>query len=71
MCLIDSNSLDKPLNEIYPEHKSEEIIQRYLKYERRYVMRKKLNAKIPFLKNVKLRRFSSLYKFLSGVDLKK
>lgn len=70
MCLIDSDSLDRPINEIYPERKSEEIIQRYLKFERRYVIRKKLNAKIPFLKNVKFRRFHSLYKFLSGIDLK-
>ncbi len=45
MCLIDSDSLDKPLNEIYPEHKSEEIIQGYLKFERRYAIRKKLNTK--------------------------
>ena len=71
MCLIDSDSLTRSINEVYPERKSEEIIQKYLKFERRYVIRKKLNAKIPFLKNIKLRSFPSLYKFLSGIDLKK
>ena len=30
MCLIDSDSLNESINEIYPQYKSEEIIQSYL-----------------------------------------
>ena len=70
---MDDNikQVNESIKEIYPQHKSEEIIQSYLKFEKRYVVRKKLNTKMPFLKNVKFRRFPSLYKFLTGIDLKK
>ena len=49
ICWLDNESLKKPLREIYPKSKSEQIINKYLKWEKRWKLRKKLNTKIPLL----------------------
>ena len=49
ICWLDSESLKKPLREIYPKSKSEQIINKYLKWEKRWKLRKDLNTKIPLL----------------------
>ena len=56
MCWLESNSLKKPLREIYPKSKSDQIISKYLKWEKRWKLRKTLNSKIPLLGKF---RFSS------------
>ena len=55
ICWLDSKSLKKPLREIYPKSKSEQIINKYLKWEKRWKLRKKLNTKIPLLGRFRFR----------------
>ncbi len=56
ICWLDSESLKKPLREIYPKSKSEQIINKYLKWEKRWKLRKNINSKIPLLNKFKFRR---------------
>jgi hypothetical protein len=56
ICWLDSESLKKPLREIYPKSKSEQIINKYLKWEKRWKLRKDLNTKIPLLGRFRFRR---------------
>ena len=56
MCLINSDSLNEPLDEIYPKAKSDQIIIEYLNWEKRWKLRKSLNKKIPFLGKIKFNR---------------
>jgi len=49
MCWIESSSLKKPLLEIFPKSKSDQIINDYIKWEKRWKLRKNLNSKIPLL----------------------
>ena len=53
MCFIESDSLKKNLWQIYSKEKIEEYIKKYLILEKRIKMRKKINSKIPYLKNIK------------------
>ena len=55
ICWLDSESLKKPLREIYPKSKSEQIINKYLKWEKRWKLRKDLNTKIPLLGRFRFR----------------
>nr|ABZ07099.1 hypothetical protein ALOHA_HF4000ANIW97M7ctg1g35 [uncultured marine crenarchaeote HF4000_ANIW97M7] len=55
MCLLESSSLKKPLREIYPKSKSDQIISKYLKWEKRWRLRKTLNSKIPLLGRLRFR----------------
>ena len=55
ICWLDSKSLKKPLREIYPKSKSEQIINKYLKWEKRWKLRKDLNTKIPLLGRFRFR----------------
>ena len=55
MCWLESNSLKKPLREIYPKSKSDQIISKYLKWEKRLKLRKTLNSKIPLLGKFRFR----------------
>ena len=55
MCWIESRSLKKPLREIYPKSKSDQIISKYLKWEKRWRLRKTLNSKIPLLGRFRFR----------------
>ena len=56
ICWLDSKSLKKPLREIYPKSKSEQIINKYLKWEKRWKLRKNLNSKIQLLSRFKFSR---------------
>ena len=56
ICWLDNESLKKPLREIYPKSKSEQIINKYLKWEKRWKLRKNLNSKIPLLNRFKFSR---------------
>lgn len=55
MCWIHSNTLKKPLSEIYPKNITNEFIEKYLKFENRLKTRYKINKKLPFLKNLRFR----------------
>ena len=55
MCWMKSSSLKKPLQEIYPKSKSDQIISKYLKWEKRWKLRKNLNSKIPLLGRFRFR----------------
>ena len=55
ICWLDSESLKKPLREFYPKSKSEQIINKYLKREKRWKLRKNLNTKIPLLGRFRFR----------------
>ena len=55
MCWLESSSLKKPLREIYPKSKSDQIISKYLKWEKRWKLRKTLNSKIPLLGEFRFR----------------
>jgi len=49
MCWVQSNSLKQPLENIFPKNRTEEIINKYVKWEKRWKFRTNLNKKIPFL----------------------
>lgn len=53
MCFINSNSLKNNLWEIYSEEKIGKYIKKYLILEKRIKLRKKIDKKIPFLKNIR------------------
>lgn len=55
MCWMKSSSLKKLLQEIYPKSKSDQIISKYLKWEKRWKLRKTLNTKIPLLGRFRFR----------------
>ena len=55
MCWMKSSSLKKSLQEIYPKSRSEQIINKYLKWEKRWKRRKYLNTKIPLLGRFRFR----------------
>ena len=55
MCWIHSNSLKKPLNEVYSEKEVSEFLLKYRNYEKRLKIRYKLNETLPFLKNIRFR----------------
>ena len=55
MCWLGSESLKKPLREIYPKSKSDQIIDKYIKWEKRWKLRKNLNSKIPLLGRFRFR----------------
>ena len=56
MCLINSDSLNEPLDKIYPKLKSDQIINEYLNWEKRWKLRKSINKKIPFLGKIRFNR---------------
>ena len=56
MCFIQSSSLKKQLREIFPKYRSEQIINEYVNWEKRWKMRKKFNKKIPFLNKFRFNR---------------
>ena len=55
MCWMKSSSLKKSLQEIYPKSKSEQIISKYINWEKRCKLRKDLNTKIPLLGRFRFR----------------
>jgi len=55
MCWLSSESLKKPLQEIYPKSKSNQIIDKYIKWEKRWKLRKNINSKIPLLGRFRFR----------------
>ena len=55
MCWMKSSSLKKSLQEIYPKSKSEQIISKYLTWEKRWKLRKDLTTKIPLLGRFRFR----------------
>jgi hypothetical protein len=57
MCWFESNSLKKPLQQVYPIHEINNILKKYRKFEKRWIFRQKINQKIPMLKNIKFSKF--------------
>jgi hypothetical protein len=53
MCFINSDSLKNNLWKVYSKEKIEKYIKKYLILEKRIKMRKKINSKIPYLKNIR------------------
>jgi hypothetical protein len=53
MCFIQSDSLKDNIWKVYSKEKIEEYIKNYLILEKRIKIRKKLDKKIPYLKNIK------------------
>ena len=53
MCLIDNNSLKKPLWETYSKNEIIEELRKYQALEKRIRLRKKINNKIPFFEKVR------------------
>tara|TARA_B110000438_G_C15698911_1_gene600138 strand:+ start:86 stop:961 length:876 start_codon:yes stop_codon:yes gene_type:complete len=57
MCWFQSNSLKKPLQDIYPIYKINDVLKKYRKFEKRWILRQKINQKIPMLKKIKFSRY--------------
>jgi len=57
MCLIQSNSLKKSLNEIISDPIMNKDLEKYRNYEKRWALRRNLNQKLPFLKNIAFSKF--------------
>jgi len=55
MCLLNSNSSNVPLKEIYSYETITKELKKYQDFEKRIIIRKKINEKIPFLENIKFR----------------
>tara|TARA_Y100000996_G_scaffold410530_1_gene393074 strand:- start:111 stop:986 length:876 start_codon:yes stop_codon:yes gene_type:complete len=56
MCFIQSTSLKQPFTQVFPKNKSEEIINEYVKWEKRWKIRNSINQKLPFLRKIKFSR---------------
>ena len=56
MCFIQSNTLKQSFEQIFPKNKSEQIINEYVKWEKRWKLRNSINQKLPFLKKIKFSR---------------
>ncbi len=57
MCWFESDSLKKPLQQIYPVHKINDVLKKYRKFEKRWILRQKINQKIPMLKNIRFSKY--------------
>lgn len=57
MCLIQSKSLKKSLNEIISDPIINKNLEKYRRYEKRWAIRRNLNQKIPFLKNIAFSKY--------------
>jgi hypothetical protein len=57
LCLIDSEFIKKPLENVFPKNKINSTINEYINWENRFVRRQKLNSKIPFLKKIRFSKF--------------
>ena len=53
MCLIDNNSLKKPLWETYSKNEIIKELRKYQALEKRIRLRKKVNNKIPFFEKIR------------------
>ena len=57
MCLFQQDSLKKPFQQAYPVHKINNVLKKYRKIEKRWILRQKINQKIPILKNIKFSKY--------------
>lgn len=57
MCWFEQDSLKKPLQQAYPTHKINYILKKYRKFEKRWVLRQKINQKFPIFKNIKFSKY--------------
>ena len=57
MCLFQQNSLKKPFQQAYSVHKINNVLKKYRKFEKRWILRQKINQKIPMLKNITFSKY--------------
>ena len=57
MILIESTSIKKPLEGVYPQDKIDRILLNYRSFEKRLRLREKLNEKFPFLKKIRFSKY--------------
>ncbi len=57
MCWFQQNSLKKSLQQAYPVHKINDVLKKYRKFEKRWILRQKINQKIPMLKNIRFSKY--------------
>ena len=57
MCLLQSKSLKRPLDEITSDPIINKDLEKYRRYEKRWILRRNLNQKIPFLKNIAFSKY--------------
>ena len=57
MCWFQQDSLKKPLQQAYPDHKINHILTKYRRFEKRWILRQKINEKFPIFKNIKFSKY--------------
>ena len=57
MCWFQQDSLKKPLQQAYPVHKINHILTKYRRFEKRWMLRQKINEKFPIFKNIKFSKY--------------
>ena len=57
MCWFQQDSLKKSLQQAYPVHKINNVLKKYRKFEKRWILRQKINQKIPMLKNIRFSKY--------------
>ena len=57
MCWFQYDSLKKSLQLAYPIHKINDVRKKYRKFEKRWILRQKINQKIPILKNIRFSKY--------------
>ena len=57
MCWFQQDSLKKPLQQAYPNHKINHILTKYRRFEKRWMLRQKINEKFPIFKNIKFSKY--------------
>ena len=57
MCWFQQDSLKKPLQQAYPDHKINHILTKYRRFEKRWMLRQKINEKFPIFKNIKFSKY--------------
>lgn len=57
MCWFQQDSLKKPLQQAYPAHKINDVLKKYRRFEKRWILRQKINQKMPMLKNIRFSKY--------------
>ncbi|WP_268544243.1 O-methyltransferase [Candidatus Nitrosotenuis cloacae] len=57
MCWFEQASLKKPLHQVYPKDKIDHVLKKYRRFEKRWMLRQKINQKFPALRNIRFSKY--------------
>lgn len=57
MCWFEKDSLKKPLPQVYSKDKIDHVLKKYRRFEKRWMLRQRINQKFPALKNIRFSKY--------------